>query len=127
MNKYLFITALVIGLPFLSFAQEYQYVPFLDSGAIWSEVYFPKSGELDPVKQIFERFTLSGEDTLINATSYKKLYLFYDSVFNLKTATYVGGIREDYQKRVYYIGDTIHWLKPYNSFNDYNKEYPVAV
>lgn len=129
MSKYLFITALAIGFPFLSFAQEYQYVPFPDSGAVWSEVYNPGSMEENgstTTTNIYERFALSGEDTLINDTSYKKLYIFYDPVLNLKTASYIGGIRED-QKRVYYIGDTIHWLKPFNAFNDYNKEKELLL
>lgn len=109
-------------MPFLSFSQEYQYIPFPDSGAVWSEVYNPAHDEENPVWDVYERFALSGEDTIIKNLSYKKLYLFYDTIFDKKKSLYMGGIREDNEKHIYYIGDSIHWLKPFNSFNDYNKE-----
>jgi len=54
---------------------------------------------------------LSGEDTLINTMTYKKLYLFYDTVFNKSYAFFIGGIREDINKKVFYLGATVHWLK----------------
>ncbi len=107
------ISALLILCSYISKAQEYEYVPFPDSGAIWSEIYFPPVlGEEEPS---LERFALSGEDTIINSLSYKKLYLFYDTVFNINTATYFGGIREDSMKRVYFKSDTtLHDFKPDN-------------
>ncbi|MBN1186131.1 MAG: T9SS type A sorting domain-containing protein [Bacteroidales bacterium] len=92
-------------------AQEYSYVSFPDSGAIWSEVYYPPFSSEIP--HILERFAVNGEDTVINSLTYKKLYIFYDTVFNKENARYVGGIREDSAKRVYYIADTIiHDFKP---------------
>ena len=93
-------------------AQEYQYVPFPDSGAVWSEVYSPARGECDTVVQIYERFALSGEDTLINNFTYKKLYIFYDSIFDKNNATSIGGIREDSLKRIYYSGNIVRESKP---------------
>jgi hypothetical protein len=88
-------------------AQEYQYVPFPDSGAVWSEMYTSEKTML-----LYERFTITGEDTLINNMSYKKLYIFYEKTFNKNTATCIGGIREDEQKRVYYNGIGLHSFKP---------------
>ena len=101
-------------------AQEYSYVSFPDSGAIWSEVYCPSmSSGLGP---ILERFALPGEDTVINSLVYKKLFIFYDTVFNRENAIYVGGIREDSLKRVYFKGDTIiHEYKPMIDFYDYEE------
>ncbi len=96
------------------YAQTYEYVSFPDSNAIWSEIYYPgKEGEEDS----YERFALSGEDTVINNLTYKKLYLFYDTLFNVNNATCIGGIREDSLKRVYFRGDTaIHNIKPVINF-----------
>jgi hypothetical protein len=68
---------------------------------------------------ILERFALSGEDTIINTLTYKKLYIFYDTVFNPSHATCIGGIREDEQRRIYYAGEEIHELKPsYHTSNE---------
>jgi hypothetical protein len=112
MKKQLLFFAILIGLPSLSFAQKYQYVPFPNSGAVWSEVYYQAREEGEPSKSIYERFTISGEDTVISETTYKKLYIFYDSIFNKDNATCIGGIREDSLKRIYYFGDALHFLKP---------------
>ena len=94
-------------------AQEYQYVPFPDSGAVWSEMYNPSFGDDDEYTK-FERFTLTGEDTLINNIQYKKLYIYLDKTFNKSNARCVGGIREDDQKKVYLKCDSVvHRFKPY--------------
>lgn len=121
MNRILL--TLIILIPISLFSQEYEYVPFPDSGAIWSEVYQPSiNPDLTWPDPIYERFTVNGEDTIINDTAYKKLYMFYDTIFNKNTATYLGGIREDEQKRIYFKGDTvIHDFKP-----SYNNTYNVS-
>ncbi|MBP8994198.1 MAG: T9SS type A sorting domain-containing protein [Bacteroidales bacterium] len=103
----------LILFPLVAFPQDYEYIPFPVSGVIWSEVYQPPLdmyGNFPP--PIYERFTLSGEDTIINEISYKKQYIFSDSVFNKSNATCIGGIREDENKRVYFKGISIHFLKP---------------
>ena len=118
----LFITVLFL-MPIHAFPQTYEYVPFPDSGAIWSEVYQPPLdmyGNFPP--PIFERFTVNGEDTIINETEYKKLYLFSDSVYNKPKAICIGGIREDENKRIYFKGDTvIHDFKPMIDFHNYEE------
>ena len=104
------------------FSQEYKYVPFPDSGAIWSEAYHPplRNGVFPP--PIYERFALSGEDTIIDEIIYNKLYIFFDTVFNKNDATYAGGIREDENKRVYFKGDNIiHDFKPMIDFHNYEE------
>jgi hypothetical protein len=113
---------LLIALATICYPQEYEYVPFPTSGAIWSEAYQPPldiNGNLPP--PILERFALTDEDTVINEHTYKKLYIFYDTVFNPSTATPIGGIREDDQRRVYYKGGKIHDFKPMNEFVDYEE------
>ena len=113
MKNSLIFLAIILILPLLTFSQEYEYVPFPDSGAIWSEVYYRSMNpNLTYPPPIYERFALSGEDTVMSDLTYKKLYIFYDTIFDKNHATYVGGIREDINKRVYYKGDTIHHVKP---------------
>ncbi len=112
-------------IPQIIFAQEYEYVPLPDSGAVWSEVYSfgePRWPDTIVKPPSYERFTVSGEDTTINDIIYKKLYLFYDSVFTKSEATCIGGIREDENKRVYFKSDTfIHEFKPMNWMYEYNE------
>ena len=98
-------------MPQITFSQEYEYIPFPDSGAIWSEYYQDGWGAEEYM--VYERFALNGEDTVINDLTYKKLYIFHDTTFNKSNASYVGGIREDENKRVYFKGDyEIHSFKP---------------
>jgi len=93
------------------FAQEYEYVPFPDSGAVWSEIFYCHD-ENAVDKTTYENFAVNGEDTLMSNQIYTKLYLFYDSIFNKATATCIGGIREDSLRRIYYNGIGIHRYKP---------------
>jgi hypothetical protein len=120
MNRLL---TLIILTPITLFSQEYKYVPVPDSGVTWSEVYQrPINPDLTWPDPIYERFTVNGEDTIINETAYKKLYMFYDTTFNKNNATYVGGIREDEQKRIYFKGETlIHDFKPMIDFHNYDE------
>lgn len=114
MNKkitFFIIIVLLISISKLQ-AQEHQYVPLPDSGAVWSEMYNPSMSDDEYTK--YERFTVTGEDTMINNILYKKLYLFLDKTFNKDNARYVGGIREDDHKKVYFKCDSIvHKFKPY--------------
>lgn len=114
------IILLIIGisLQFIpSFAQkEYEYVPFPTSDAIWSEVYYFDENYWQP--PAYERFTVNGEDTIINAISYKKIYMFLDTIFDVNTASYVGALREDEQKRIWLkIDSPLHPLKPSTFIN----------
>lgn len=122
MYKLIIFIVFVLAVSSQLFAQEYEYVPFPDSGAVWSEMYTS-----DETMVVYENFALSGEDTIINDISYKKLYLFHESFFDKNKFIYIGGIREDNAKHIYYMGDSVHWLKPYNSFDDYNKEKELLL
>jgi hypothetical protein len=104
-------------------SQEYHYIPFPDSNAVWSEVYYPGIDAYgDPLPAVLERFAIPGGDTIIDTLTYKKLYIFYDTVFNVNRATCVGGIREDDQKRVFFKGDSmIHFSKPMNEYYGYKE------
>ncbi len=93
----------------------YEYVPFPHVNAIWSESYHSSS---DTEEMIYEQYSISGQDTVLNGKMYKKLYVFNDSSFNINSAFYIGGIREDSLKRVYYRGEIIHHLKPFEYVGD---------
>lgn len=115
----LLIQTLIIIFQFtLSFAQqEYEYVPFPTSDAIWSEVYYFEE-DINWQPHIYERFTVNGEDTIINAISYKKIYMFLDTFFDKSTAIYIGALREDEQKRIWLkIDSPLHPFKPITSIN----------
>jgi len=109
--KFRFLLVLIILYHSVSsFAQEYKYVPFPQSDAIWSEMYV--THEDSP--PIYERFALNGEDTVIGTYNYKKIYMFLDTVFDKSTATYVGGLREDSDKKVWFKDAIkIHDFKPF--------------
>jgi hypothetical protein len=96
--------------------KEYEYVSFPTADAIWSEVYHFNENDWQPA--LYERFIINGEDTVINETVYKKIYMFFDSVFDKNTARYIGALREDEHKRVWLKMDNpLHPSKPF-SFNN---------
>lgn len=91
---------------------NYKYTPLADSNAVWSE-YFERIPVEATTFSCSERFVITGEDTLHNGKVYKKLFVFYDKEYTPSNMRFLGGIREDSLKRVYYFGDTIHIEKPY--------------
>jgi hypothetical protein len=113
---YLVLILLFTGL-WTQAQDEYEYTPFPDSNAIWSEYYEPPfgSGE-DPY---YHALALFNEDTVINSITYQKLFRLKDTVLNRDKAEYIGGIREDSAKRVYFKGTPIDYLMPSdNVFNE---------
>jgi hypothetical protein len=118
MRKLFVLITLIIGTHASLFSQEYEYVPFPDSAAIWSEVFYWPHREWEEGEVTYERFALTGEDTVLNDKIYKKLYLFYDTVFKIDVTECIGGIREDSLKRIYYAGKRIHSLKPLIDFDE---------
>jgi hypothetical protein len=118
MKKTILLSLLMIFLKW-AYCQEYEYIPFPTENAIWSEIYYPGFEKGDPS---LERFAINGEDTTINNMVYKKLFLFYDTVFNVKNATYFGGIREDSTQRIYFKCEKIlHQQKPLTDLNGYDE------
>ena len=98
-----FLTAISL---FTQAQDEYEYTPFPDSNAIWSEYYEPPLGsDEDPS---YHALALFNEDTVINSITYHKLFRLYDTVLNREKAEYIGGIREDSSKRVYYNGTNLY-------------------
>jgi hypothetical protein len=82
-------------------AQEYKYVPFPDSNAVWSEVYWKPISQPDP-RWIYNQFALFNEDTVINGITYHKLFHTNASAkITHDNSVFIGGIREDGNKRVF--------------------------
>jgi len=82
-----------------SFAQENKDFP--SSNALWSEVFQPPyiiSMVPEPII-----YALFEDDTLIKGKLYSKLYSLSDTIDIKLNSEYIGGIRSDTAKRVYYF------------------------
>lgn len=94
--KILFLfSVILIGLPFLSPAQEV-YHPFPTKNTTWAENYYPGDGY--PYCP-FYYFALKNNDTIINEHQYHKLYFSCDT--NFTEDRLCGALREE-DKKVYY-------------------------
>ncbi|PSK92453.1 T9SS type A sorting domain-containing protein [Taibaiella chishuiensis] len=76
--------------------QAQTYIPFPTSNTIWREQFCRTA--TDPYTT--HNYGLTNSDTLINNLTYHKLYLSADTIFQV--AEWIGSIREDSFKRVYY-------------------------
>ena len=84
-------------------AQDYEYIPLVKPGLqLWTcdKGY---AGHDDEAYR-FRKYALTDEDTMIDDETYKKLYLYSDIEFSPETATYIGALRENSQKQVFYRG-----------------------
>lgn len=84
------------------FGSSQNYYPFPDSNAIWNHYFEIGESKSYTNTSMYYSYGLMG-DTTINAISYSKLYEFSDTVFN-SYAEYLGGLREDTLRKVYYTG-----------------------
>ncbi|NQU88761.1 MAG: T9SS type A sorting domain-containing protein [Mariniphaga sp.] len=99
--KQILLLFLLIFTALNTIGQEYKYVPFPDSNAIWSEVFWKPISE-PPPNWIYNQYALFNEDTLINGIIYNKLYHSTStSKITRENSICIGGIREDSLKRVY--------------------------
>ncbi|NQU87509.1 MAG: T9SS type A sorting domain-containing protein [Mariniphaga sp.] len=98
--KYFLITIGLLSSTFYITAQKYKYVPFPDSNAVWSEIYWKPLGEPPPWWE-YNKFALFNEDTVINGIVYHKLFHTHASEITRKNSECIGGIREDSLKRVF--------------------------
>ncbi len=103
----LFLTILGELINAQEFTINQTYYPFPDSNAVWSEDY---NMDESPWR-INHLFGLLNQDTIIDSIKYHKLFSFSDTIFTQENATYIGGIREDSLKKVYYKGKNV--FEPY--------------
>lgn len=91
--------ALIISLSLKAQTQSYEYIPIVKEGLqIWTTDQ--KYGQYNEQYR-YERLALTEEDTIIDGKSYKKLYSFTEREFDIETATFVCGIRENENKQVF--------------------------
>ena len=106
MKTRIFKLVLGVFITLISFsvsAQNYEYIPLVKQGLqLWTcdKGYYGHNDEA----YRFKRFALTDEDTMIDNETYKKLYFYRDVEFNPSTATYIGALRENSQKQVFYRG-----------------------
>ncbi|MDA3879357.1 MAG: T9SS type A sorting domain-containing protein [Prolixibacteraceae bacterium] len=86
-------------------AQEYQYVPFPDNNAVWSEVYWKPISEPCP-RWVYHKKALFNEDSVINGISYHKLFSSNKSIISKENSECVGMIREDSTKKIWFRYNT---------------------
>ncbi|MCK4661404.1 MAG: T9SS type A sorting domain-containing protein [Bacteroidales bacterium] len=84
------------------FGNSQNYYPFPDSNAIWNHYFETGESKKSSDTSMYYSYGLMG-DTIINSINYSKLYKFIDTVFT-SYAEYLGGLREDTSKKVYYTG-----------------------
>ena len=91
--------ALIISLSLKAQTQSHEYIPIVKEGLqIWTTDQ--KYGQYNEQYR-YERLALTEEDTIIDGKSYKKLYSFTEREFDIETATFVCGIRENENKQVF--------------------------
>lgn len=90
----------ILGLFAIIDIQSQTYVPFPIDSAAWKVNY---NYQADGWHSITSKFFLNG-DTAINDISYSKLFYLDDADNNINNGIYLGGIREDLTKKVYFNG-----------------------
>lgn len=95
------LTTVLLCFFFLSYAQHYEYVPFVNEGVVWSYCDVVSVGS-DEYDLKYSQYNFSG-DTIINDRTYKKLFKHDCSSNGLY---YIASMREE-GKKVYtvYSGD----------------------
>ncbi|MDD2288828.1 MAG: hypothetical protein PHY55_08315, partial [Bacteroidales bacterium] len=106
MKTRIFKLVLGVFITLISFsvsAQDYEYIPLVKPGLqLWTcdNGYYGHDDEA----YRFKRYALTDEDTIIDNETYKKLYFYKNVEFDTTTATYIGALRENSQKQVFYKG-----------------------
>lgn len=100
-------------------AQEYKYIPFPDSNAVWNE---SRWGNDTPEE--FVQYALFNEDTIINGIVYHKIYYNVNlPEITIENSRIAGGIREDEHKRVW----AINLKSPYFNFRYLNENGEIML
>lgn len=95
------LTILLITICLSLSAQQYKYISFPDSNAVWSEIHWKPIFDPEPL-WVYKQYALFNEDTVINGINYHKLFLTNSaSKITRENSVCVGGIREDSLKRVF--------------------------
>ncbi len=102
----LFVT--VIFVAFGVKAQEYKYVSFPDSNAVWSEYYWSSESPA-----VYNKYALFNENEVKNGLTYQTVFRTINRAsITPENSTYLGGIREDSLKRVFATGSIDSFITP---------------
>lgn len=106
MKKHLALFALLLLCYDLTQAQNYTYTTFPTNNTVWvQQMHFIDS-------TVNFNVIVTSEDTIIGGHNYKKVFVFNSSIFQPSAATFLGGLREDSLKRVFYIGKSFLYKMP---------------
>jgi hypothetical protein len=124
------LNLLIIGLLILTNGFAQINFPSSSDKPIWSQSSWAENWETGNIEYYYSRICLIG-DTLINDTLYNKMYSLNDSILAIENASFIGGLREDVDFKVFVrlvndkdrllynfkkeIGDTI-WYSSFDSF-----------
>lgn len=75
---------------------------FPESFSFWSELFFPFDDTINPCIASYHCYGLQNNDTVIQSTTYHKLYSSKDTLFSESEC--IGGLREDSAGRVFFNG-----------------------
>ena len=87
---------------------------FPDSAASWNVYFYISPDPFLPIQEYYFRYYLDG-DTLLGGQNYAKVYEAPTNAMLIDTAnaTYVGGLREDSARKVWFYGPGPQFYEPY--------------
>lgn len=109
----------------VSIAQEYYEFP--DSNTYWYEWHRPALFWWPGHESYSNIFGLLNQDTLINDKYYHKLFKFNNDSLLQDSAKYVGAIREDENKKVFYVGPDYYGEGTYDSVDIILYDFSLSV
>jgi hypothetical protein len=110
MKKSLFILVILFLTLTSVRGQTNVYHPFPDSNSIWHQTF---AGDYNTIDTSSYSYGLIG-DTIINSRKYSKVYLLNDTSLNV-SGNYLGCLREDSNKKVYYLGKEFWGMQEFTS------------
>ncbi len=130
MNK-IFLFLIILATCFTGQAQEYKYIAFPDSNAVWSTTI--PGGQQDASNnyaciRIYCKYAIFNEDTVINNITYHKLYRNKNtSTITRENSVCIGGIREDSLKRVLVSSSVFNDSTLFLFYKDYSNYKEVVL
>lgn len=103
------ILLIIVGLFLIQGLSSQAYVPFPSDSARWNNLFWHQWSATD-ISLTNSVYLLEG-DTILNGKSYKKVYSFVTD-YSYSSAGYIGGLREDNTKNIYFFPTTVNLDTP---------------